>query len=486
MPSGVTWNGMDVKASSVKRLGLVVFLLASILISVASSAMGGAFSHLESQGRGNIYEVFPEAGLNEDRIPEILCLYTVLDGKLSANVFDKVKLKKTGKLMVDGYVSGVVALCEQEMSISVGGRMLSKIERGEDGGLRLDTLIDPHPKGFSMLWAIGGKAISMESIARGGLEGVGVGYSLFANPTGNLISAEKNLPVIFEKEGVSALLEVEQKGDITLQLNASYVQGGVAFRYIGTRLQDLRKAHGDLEARLLSIAEGVKSVESMFNAELVSQVAIIDCEGIHNAITSREGAEIWFYVDAFLNEPLAELSAIAAHEALHKLVGKLRLTENTDMRKLFAELRGYDLFSRERFMLVMTGSLPPDSSEPGGPNDIFFSFIDEKNFIDGMKGGHSGENLDEFCASMAHSLMLVDRLEQNLGKRLLLSSSEDPRFLTKEERASVLESYAKVTGCLIEGLQSKSEPADSLREEAITVFERGARKALEVGDKCRY
>jgi hypothetical protein len=441
----------------------------------------------EPAGQEHIDGTFPAAFANDVdvEIPEVLCLYTVVDGKFLPRVFLREELEKRDRLSVDGYVSGVVVLCEREMSVSINGRMLSKIQKGEDGRLNLESAGRPGAVRFPFSGRDRDEPYFAEPLEAGRRKwSGGAGYFLLANPTGNLITADANLSITLESKGRKLVVEVRQNGSRDLHISPPFFDRSVTFKYVGTRLQELRGAHADFESRLQAVAEGVRLVESRFNTELVSQVTIIDCEGIHNAITSREGTEVWFYVDVLLKEPVIELGTIAAHETLHKLVGKLRLSETPELRKLFAELKGYDLFSKERFMLVLTGAVPSDCSEPTGFQDLFFAFIDEKNFIDGMKGGHSGENLEEFCTSMTHSLLFIDKLEQNLNKPLLFPGSPNrPKSLTHDEKASIVEKYARVIGCLIMGLESSDESDVISLEEAGGVFERGLRIAMEIQER---
>ena len=73
----------------------------------------------------------------------------------------------------------------------------------------------------------------------------------------------------------------------------------------------------------------------------------------------------------------------------------------------------------------------------------FFSFINERNFLQGMKGGHSHQNPDEFCTSFLHSLMFVEGLSKNLDRPLALKDREKPHFLNEEEKQNVFKEYVR-------------------------------------------
>ena len=158
-----------------------------------------------------------------------------------------------------------------------------------------------------------------------------------------------------------------------------------------------------------------------------------------------------------MREPLDQLTGMAAHESLHVYVNIKGLAEDGDVRQLFADLKGYDEFSEERFMTTAMGVVPPQSARAGDDRELFFAFIDERNFLDGMTGGHSRDNIEEFCVSLFHSMMFLERFEQNLDHSLSVPGmTKQGHFLTLEEKAAITESYVGAVQVMSEALKERN------------------------------
>jgi hypothetical protein len=249
----------------------------------------------------------------------------------------------------------------------------------------------------------------------------------------------------FESEGGTFSVSVRQDASQTLHrkcLDSDRRESGVVFRYIGSGVDRLEEQVSDFEERLHAIEEGIASVESVRGSGLVTGVNIIDYESVSDAVACDGRDDIWFYVDTIRTEPVAELRTMAAHEALHVLVDKSGFARDSEIRELFARLRGHDEFSRERFAIVTSGVAPRRKPEQCLEGGSFFSFINERNFIEGMKGGHSHASVEEFCVSFIHSLMFLQNFERNLERPIRLSeSAEGLRPLTSREKTFVVDSY---------------------------------------------
>jgi hypothetical protein len=125
----------------------------------------------------------------------------------------------------------------------------------------------------------------------------------------------------------------------------------------------------------------------------------------------------------------------------------MKLPEDPTLRSYFADLKGYAELSYERFVLMMNGNSLAGEDE--GTNNVFFSFINEKNFMENMNGGHSQKNIEEFSASFIHSLIFIDRLDQNLDRPLKVNGLDAPRFLSPWEKQVVLDQYIRGIECLL-------------------------------------
>ncbi|MEJ2038238.1 MAG: hypothetical protein P8X55_04815, partial [Desulfosarcinaceae bacterium] len=189
----------------------------------------------------------------------------------------------------------------------------------------------------------------------------------------------------------------------------------------------------------------------------VDRITIIDFNGPFNAFTCPGQNRIWLYRRVFWNESKEELHSIAEHEAMHLLCDRLDLAASSRMRGLYAELMGYGLFSREHLFVLANGWPPPAMGEACGVN-VLFDFINERNFIRGMNGGHSREHLDEFCASYLHSLLYFDRLGVLLRSPIILPDGSKAR-LSPSEQARLLFDYRKVLDSMLAAGSAKAPGA---------------------------
>lgn len=378
-------------------------------------------------------------------------LYTVHQGKALNRVLGVEELQ-SGRVEVSGYVTGVLVLANSEMKAQVDGQNMSKIRSNGDGtySIKYFGKVGSHEIGvtpFNSYYQKKGE----DHRAQGHLEG----YSLFPRVVGDAVSPNPSFQIALRGGDASATFSVQQRGYDTFQPP----RGSVEFQYLGERL-DKHMQTADFQARLNAITEGIRAVEQLFRAEnLVERVKILDYEKVHNAVTCEEKNDIWFYINTFLGEPVEELRTIAQHEALHILVDRKRFAKDSLIRELFADLKGYEILSRERFMLITRGAAPGDSAQG---NSDFFSFIDEKNFIPGMKGGHSSQNVDEFCTSFLHTLMYVENLRENLD-RPLKSDDGRARVMNPRKKEEILSAYLRTLRTFL-SVSEANEDAEGVRE----------------------
>ncbi len=222
------------------------------------------------------------------------------------------------------------------------------------------------------------------------------------------------------------------------------LEGGVrtrplVFRFLGGDIDQFRN-EAALE-RFSALAEGIRNVEQAFGQELVQSVNIIDLKGYNNALSLEGENEFWIYADTFWGYGADELRSAASHETMHIFVDASEFTGKPAIRELYADLMGFGPHSKERAALLITGHLPRGYASPKKPLSPFWGFINERHFIEGMSGGHSSDNIDEFCTSFLHSLLYSDRLEENLHKSIAVAFGKPPLEMGPEERAGVLRNY---------------------------------------------
>jgi hypothetical protein len=410
-----------------------------------------------------------------------ICIYSVSNGRLKPLIFTEREIQERGYLNVEGYVCGVVLLGEDGVTASIDNQKMSQIKRNSDGSFTLKYF------GRSKLEEL---HLDDELHFRYGKDKEGKtflagGYSFFPPIAGDAISLKENFSINLESEEGAIEIPVQQNaynGTRTVCLSSDCETDRLLFRFVGVKPEDVSDQSAELEGKLRVIAEGIHSIESAIGMDLVNHINVIDYEGVSNAVTCEEGADVWFYAQALRKQPVEELRTIAAHEALHKLVARKGLTGSPEIRELFADLRGYDELSLERFTIVMTGDVPPAENGANGVNSALFAFINEKNFLEGMKGGHSQTNLDEFCTSFLHSLLFIDRLEQNIHNPVALPGGTDqPQHLSAQEKSLMLDNYKKTLEIMIRVVSRQgkkgSEPST---ERTLTLLENGLREVKRV------
>jgi hypothetical protein len=410
----------------------------------------------------------PTAGFN-DLINDIdvLVLHKVSNGKIYNTVLTREDLRETETLEVDGYISGIMAFCNENMTISVEGQSMNKVRKNPDGTFSLKYYGKIKPEDLMPAVANNAYYGKNSSGKAERLEDAFVnawGYSLFPMIVGDSVSSKNHFVISFERGGRSFSMPVRQEGFCELDPICAHgpFTETVSLRYIGNRMDQLSQLSPDLDSRLHAIGDGIAAVEATFKSQLIGQVNILDYEGIYNAVISEEKAGIWIYIETLRQEPIGELKTIAAHESLHKYVKARQLTRDSGVRELFADLKGYDALSYERFHLMMNGS-----ARSLQPNDaLFFAFINERNFLEDKKGGHSHENLDEFCTSFLHSLMFIDRLEENLDRPVKLTGGRASHYLSSQEKDKILETYVKGIEVMIRAL-SKQERVEDLLVKSL-------------------
>jgi hypothetical protein len=377
---------------------------------------------------------------------EIVRLYSVVNGKPSNIMYRKKDLEKLPELDIDGYVWGIVVLCDEDMTVDIDGEELSRIVMNPDGTYSVKYLGVVTPKDLEFPEKEKTYYEKLFSKREGSKEVfLSGGYSVFPRVEGGSISEQSEFDLNFTSGKNTYRLPIRQTGLLpfaSLSVDPDRETDDIGFRYVGNNFKRLTKNSEQFDARLNAIIQGIDQVEDTFGMDLVDRVSIIDYDDVYNAISYGGQSEIWFYVPLFRHEPLEELKTIAAHETLHVFVDKMGFAADSGVREYFADLKGYSDLSYERFILMMTGNAITDEQESS--NNVFFSFINEKNFIQDMKGGHSQKNLEEFSTSFLHSLIYIDRLGLNLEKPLKVDGAPTGlRHLKSWEKQAIIDQYIR-------------------------------------------
>jgi len=390
-----------------------------------------------------------------------LQIYRVRDGKMEQQWFDadhlKDHLKNQRSLSLSGYVSGIVAVGRPGLSVQVNGRPMSEMRPDKNGKVSLGYygVIDPDRQIQSSMAAnaqadTAGSGTLTPKYPSG--DSVPKVYGLFPPVPADTISEGERITLnVSSGQSLSGKLHIFHSGSVAPDVTG--FEGICDFRLTGIGKKAIKHARPDAEARFRSICNGIAAVESAFHTDLVQTVHVLAYDDFGNAVTFPNERDVWFYVNTFMQESVAELAVISRHEALHILVDRLELTADRDLRELFADLKGYGSLSAERFQLVSRGRMVSGAEQNPNKESVIFEFIKESNFFPGMKGGHPEDNLDEFCVSFLHTLMYPDLIEIHLNQMPDSWNEIGPDTIGPDTaRQEILQTYIR----LLKRLQSVS------------------------------
>jgi hypothetical protein len=396
---------------------------------------------------------------------EGLRLYEVVAGKRRDTYFSHLDLVDGKPLVSDGYVSGVVLISRSpQMSARLGKSWLEKLVDGS----RLARSIARH--------SVDAEDTFVQDTHY---------YTYFPRVLGDAVSPDDRFSVSIHDGHSWQELTIYQNGYQSMSPEPLRSAGeGVdpkpAFRYAGADSKKFFATVDDVEERIAVIQSGIETVETVFGMKLVDFVNILPYKGPNNALTLKGQPQIWFYGETFRSQPISELRGMAQHEALHILVDRMGYTQNKAIRALFAELMGYGLLSLERFSLVTNGTVQGPGLRTAQTDNPFLAFINEKNFIPGMSGGHTHDNLDEFATSFLHTLMFIEHLESNVRRSSVVMPNGFDRELTTQERRNLFQDYSRTLTVFKEASRDRSGLAIP---ELRSLFEHCQSIAAVVGDR---
>lgn len=386
-------------------------------------------------------------------------LYTVHNGKVQNRLISSEELQRTHSYEVDGYVTGILVLSDFDMRARIDGQEMAKIRRNKNGTYSIKNFGEVDAAEFQLsansTYSQSGPLPEENPYVQASRGSLPDGYSYFSRVVGDAVAPQDTFCISMGTGQDSCEVSITQNGyqqfhSACFHSGENYATHPIEFCYLGERLTDYTKLE-DFEERLAAIAQGIHSVEQTFGLSLVTRVRIVDYDGVRNAVTCEKNNDIWFYINALEKEPIAELKTMAEHETLHVLVDRMGFVKRCTVRELFADLKGYDIFSSERFMLVMKGISPADGGSRGATDQKFFAFIDERNFLEGMKGGHSSRSMEEFCTSFLHSLMYRDRLRENLDRPITMTNGGSSVLpLSFQQKQEILNNYIRILEVLVE------------------------------------
>ena len=393
----------------------------------------------------------------------VLWLHVVRDGQLRKQAFSKNDLVRSPILTVDGYVNGAVLLTTRPMQVSVDQFPMDPIDVTKNGPFKSQYFGTPDQDDSSSEIMREKTGVSNSGEIKGR-------YCRFTQVPGDILSASSEFEIHMDKNGIQYSLTIRQSPPVKLDVSPGLDAraGAPGVYYLGNHPESFSAPRTDFDPRLHAIFSGIRKIETAIGTRLVNQVHIIDFNGPHNAYTCANESNIWIYGSVLQNEDTNELRNIAEHETLHILSDRLGLPTSASMRKLFAQLLGYDVTSQPYNFVVFTGrSL---QSNPALQSSPLFDFINEANFIQDAKGGHSQDNIDEFCASFLHTLVYLDRWEQRVDAPLKLRDKSLIK-LSHPEKMRLSEDYQTAIDTVMQNM-SHEMPAGCLTffQESVKKF----------------
>lgn len=162
---------------------------------------------------------------------------------------------------------------------------------------------------------------------------------------------------------------------------------------------DTGKLNGvpNLSGRIKGICKGIADVEQTFDTKLVKNVVIKDL-GKYNGNAMVIGDEIIISLFELTIRSQEDIEELVEHEALHILARKAGFYESDKIMEIYTTIKN------ERYKIKDTAA--------------YISFLNESNFVNANGVGHADSNILEFTTSFLHSLMHIERLEDNLNKTI--------------------------------------------------------------------
>lgn len=447
-----------------RQFSFLVFLLLITFIPAGVSAGDALKASSQTAALVPAPQAYP-SGIDrpEDAPADGICLFTLRNGVCEPEFFDRHDLAEGRPLESRGHVVGVVVFGSGDLKVKMGQRRFLPIQSSDDGTFMVKGYGKVDLDNLAARSRSARSAGTMQASVSGpqSARSVNNAFYYFPKVFGDAVSSQPRFDLQLEGHDDRQVIEIDHQPIQAIDMNDdSPGAASTGFTYIGDRLTGLLHQQDDFRARLVAIAQGIKLVEDAFQVDLVQNVQLIDLSEKNNALTYDGHGTVWFYVDTVLGTSIEELRHMASHEALHQLVYRTRLTYDSQVRRYFADLWGLDDFSVARFQMVTTGWFDTQNTWLSPTASLFFSFINEKNFIRGMHGGHSQDNLDEFLTSFIHSLLYIDNLQSNLQAPVKRNATDTPHQLNGDERNQVLTRYRQSVEMLMQTVSPPSGHAD--------------------------
>ncbi|MBT4447326.1 MAG: hypothetical protein HOD06_01140 [Candidatus Komeilibacteria bacterium] len=381
---------------------------------------------------------------------KLIRFVVVHDNETESIIFSPEELQNNPTLSVEGYVANVMVLGDDGIEVSLNGQGSKKIDRDHDedylilGGTCVhpeELQTDEYSEDFFHDLITKSELTADEHGSTYLSGGHYFGLATSMGYLGEPVNDDQNNILKFKTNDGTYSFPINQH--VFQEFEPDNIEdsgrgGDLVFEYLGNRPDSISNDEG-VDEHIQAITNAITRVESISGSNLIDRVRFIDYNA-DNAFAAHYEKEMTFTMDHLEGNDVEESAATAEHEILHKYVDQKKFTDDPEIRTLFADLKGYT--SNKKTRIINNGWIPFDGFNEDYDNKIFFDFIDEKSFL-GRGGGHSKDNVWEFCTSFIHSLMYLDRLDDNLQE-----------IGDEEERMSVLDNYIHTTQVVLDNVRN--------------------------------
>jgi len=420
----------------------------------------------ENIRKGPFYTiVFNENSKNSPEVPKhinFIYFFVLNDGEIKPLILSSEDLARNPSLKIDGYVVDIMAFGEKEMDIAYGKTKTKKIKGVGEWFFREYGSIDKGITGdlieFDALGNDEYPGSVFESLlkrAKSDQNDKLLGIYCLANTflkNGRPISFDQYDNLQIEMEDAIYSIPIEQN-----RIQVFKKIGNVTFYYEGNNLNRLTEVE-DLEKKIRVIYDAIINVGRLFGDDSISKVVI---KGVNHKYASVVNGElIFFSLGCFKLLNAQTIKGVTEHELIHTITTRNGFNNSVRLRNIFADIKEYD--EGERYDVIKKGGYPFYKYYDG--ETAFFEFINESNFLAAGDGGHSYKNIFEFNTSFIHSLVYIERMEENLNNGEysfkkdevdkkdghLNASDHIKRKLTHAEKIRILTHYITIITAMIE------------------------------------
>ena len=432
-------------------------------------------------------------GKQETKPPQVLqdikgvYITTIHDGKPRSIFLTADQLAQNNNLEINGWVTSVIVFSRKKLnSVNFDHSYALQAKQFEDGKINLPI----GKSGYTVLTPEKLKALGIDEKMKKTLfeNEVSKEDTISVYSIGQIAQSNSYKGTTISDNATPFLMLSANESSYYLQIKqAAYEQWNSNSKQSDLKVFDLSSAPHrwhqipHFDNKLDAIAKGIQEVHEALSRGFTTELRLNSYK-LDNA-TANNNHQIFFYYDKIANDSTRALRYTARHETLHKYAHKRGLTKDSELRKLFAELLGYD--GERRSEVLQEGGVSFGDYILHFENKAFFLFVNESNFAGLENGGHSHANIDEFLASFINTLFDLDSLETNLKEQesvQLKTHSQEAQevLIDNNAKKTILLNYEKTLEAIINALQKNKETPQENTEKEVKFFSQALKRVREL------